>query len=160
MRKFLQLLAVSTAVLAATLPAQAAVITFDQGLDTSGVTFSPLIGSGDYMIQDGFVAGMYSTKGGAQPGDFVGALVDGNDVANTCFGLVCPTNNTSQFLAALDDGLPAFFREDGGAFRIKQFDASFIAADSAVVPSVAVLLRVYGFTLSGQFFSGLPVAWA
>lgn len=150
MRKFLQILAVSGAALAAAVPAQATVVTFDQGLDTSGVFFSPLLGHGDLMTQEGFAVGMYSTKAGAQAGDFVGALVDGNDVANTCFGVVCPTNNPTQFLAALDDGLPEFSRLDGGAFRLKQFDASFIAVLGATVPPVSLYMRLAGYDAAGD----------
>lgn len=150
MRKILQALALSGAALAAAVPAQATVVTFDQGLDTSGVFFSPLLGHGDYMVQDGFLIGMYSTKSGAQAGDFVGALVDGNDVASTCVGVVCPNDNATQFLAALDDGLPEFSRLDGGAFHLKQFDASFIAVAGATVPPVSLYMRLAGYDAAGD----------
>jgi hypothetical protein len=149
MRKFLQHLVLSAAGLIATVPAQAEVITFDQGLNTSLLGFAPLIASDEYLVQGSYAMGMFNLKAGATNVDLVGALVDGSDVANTCFGLVCPTDNSTQFLASLNDGLPDFFRWDGGAFRLTQFDASFIAADGAAVPGLAMVLRVTGYDLVG-----------
>ena len=149
MRKFLQHLALSAAALIATVPAQAEVITFDQGLDTSLLGFGPLITTDEYLLQGSYAIGMFNTKIGAAPGDLVGALVDGSDVVNTCFGLVCPTDNSTQFLASVNDGLPDFFRLDGGTFRLTQFDASFIAASGPAVPGLAMVLRVIGYDLAG-----------
>ena len=149
MRKLLQHLVLSAAALMAALPAQAEVITFDQGLDTSLLGFAPLIASNEYLVQGSYAVGMFNLKAGATSVDLVGALVDGSDVANTCFGLVCPTDNSTQFLASLNDGLPDFFRLDGGTFRLTQFDASFIAAAGAAVPGLAMVLRVIGYDLVG-----------
>lgn len=149
MRKFLQHLALSAAALIATAPAQAEVITFDQGLDTSLLGFGPLIANDEYLLQGSYAIGMFNTKNGATAGDLVGALVDGSDVENTCFGLVCPTDNSTQFLASVNDGLPDFFRLDGGTFRLTQFDASFIAASGPAVPGLAMVLRVIGYDLAG-----------
>lgn len=147
MRKFLRILATATVVLAGAAPAVAGAttITFDQGLDSSYALFPPLLVHGDTLIQGDYYIGVASTKTGAQDGDLVGALVDGADVADTCSGLVCPTNNSTPFLAMLDDGLPYVGRLDGNTFRIQSFDASFIAAQGAAVPDTAMLMRVYGF---------------
>lgn len=126
------------------------VIDFDSGLDTSYSLFPPLLVHNDTLIQGDYFIGTASTKAGAQDGDFVGALVDGSDVVNTCMGVVCPTNNSTQFLAMLDDGLPWLGRLDGGLFQLKSFDASFIAAAGVTVPPIAMLLRVYGFYADGS----------
>ena len=130
---------------AAVLPVQAVVIDFNAGLDATFSPFAPLLTHGDELQQNGFWIDMYSTKPGDQTGALVGTLVDGSDVANTCFGLICPTNNSTQFLAALNDGLPDIGRLDGGLFHLQSFDASFIAAAGDAVRSVALLLRVEGY---------------
>jgi hypothetical protein len=79
----------------------------------------------------------------------VGVLVDGNDVASTCFSVGCPTNNSTTFLGMLDDGLPEIYRLDGGNFKLTQFDASFMSASGDAVPPIAALLRIYGFSVGG-----------
>ena len=154
MRKFFRLLTLTAAALAtsASMQVSATTLTFDQGLDTSFAFFPPLLVNGDALIQGDYYVGTASTKAGAQLGDFVGALVDGTDVASTCVSVVCPTNNSTTFLAMLDDGLPYVGRLDGGSFSIKSFDASFIAASGVAVPSISMVLRVYGFTADGGVF--------
>ena len=118
---------------------------FANGLDTSFVYFPPLLVNGDALVQGDYFIGTASTKAGAKAFDLVGALIDGTDVADTCSGVQCPTNNGTQFLGMLNDGLPYIGRLDGGTFQIQSFDASFIAADTVLVPPIAMLLRVYGF---------------
>ena len=146
MKSFRTLLAAIT-LSATAIAAQATVINFDAGLDTSNAPYAPFFMThGDKLVQGEYVVGTYSTKVGAQPGDLVGALVDGSDLAGTCFSVVCPSNNSTQFLAMLNDGLPSLSRLDGGSFRISSFDAGFIAADGATVPNIAMLIRVIGFT--------------
>ena len=154
MRKLLNILALTGAVLSGTVPAvsHANTITFDQGLDTSFALFPPLLTHEDALVQGDYFVGLVSTKANAAVGDFVGSLVDGADVANTCVNVVCPTNNSTTFLALLDDGLPYVGRLDGGDFRIKTFDASFIAAGGVTVPSISMLLRVYGFAADGGVY--------
>lgn len=141
----------------AAIPAQAGpVIDFDGGLDTSLVWFPPLMTHGDALVQGDYYVSTVSTKAGAAASDLVGALVDGGDVASTCMSLVCPTNNSTQFLAMLNDGLPFIGRLDGAGFQIKSVDASFIAAAGAAVPPLAMILRVYGFTdIGGVFFEDI-----
>jgi hypothetical protein len=127
------------------------VIDFDGGLDDSLLWFPPFVTHGDFMVQGDYFVGTASTKSGAiesssaSPGDLVGALVEGTDVAATCLGIVCPTNNASRFLLMANDGLPWFGRLDGDVFQIKSLDASFVGAAGATIPSVAMILRVYGF---------------
>ena len=154
MRIFLQTLILGAAALAWVAPAQAGTTTidFDSGLDTSLALFPPFLVHGDVLIQEGYAVGTVSTKAGAQDGDLVGALIDGSDVANTCSGVKCPTNNATQFLGMLNDGMPYIARLDGGLFGIKSFDAGFIASSLDTVPSTAMLLRVYGFIGADAFF--------
>ncbi len=158
MKKLIRTLLAAVALSAvAAIPAQAGpVINFDVGLDTSLVFFPPLMTHGDALVQGDYYVATVSTKAGAAPGDLVGALIDGSDVASTCMSLLCPTNNSTQFLGMVNDGLPYIGRLDGGGFRIASVDASFIAAAGAAVPPIAMILRVYGFTdLGGVFYEDL-----
>lgn len=154
MKKFLRLLTVAAGVLASSTGIHAATttLTFDDGLDTSLAFFPPLLTHGDYLLQGGYAVGVVSTKASPSGFDLVGALVDGSDAAATCTGLNCPLNNATTWLGMLNDGLPYVFREDGGEFSIKSMDASYIAAAGVVVPPLASLLRVYGFTADGDIF--------
>jgi hypothetical protein len=52
----------------------------------------------------------------------------------------------------VDDGLPQIYRLDGDTFKLTQFDASFMSASGDVVPPVAALLRVVGYTSSGSIY--------
>lgn len=160
---FNKLLAALTLTVAAALPAHAGpVINFDAGLDTSFSPFAPLLTHTDSIVQGDFFVSMFSTKAGAALGDLVGSLVDGADSAGACIGLICPANGT-QFLAALNDGLPDIGRLGGGYFRMQSFDASFIAASGNAVPAISMILRIEGYdgnTLAfiQDFFLPGPVA--
>ena len=149
---FNRLLAALTLTVAAAVPAHAGpIIDFDSGLDTSFSPFAPLLTHTDAMVQGDYFVAMYSTKAGAALGDLVGSLVDGTDSAGACSGIICPANGT-QFLAALNDGLPDIGRLDGGYFRMQSFDASFIAASGNAIPAISMLLRVVGFDGGGVAF--------
>lgn len=154
MKKFLPRLAIAAAALACLGPAQAAVISFDEAIDSSGAPFFPLMAHGDEFTTQGFWVDTFSTKAGAVVGaDLVGALVDGSDLVNSCFGLVCPAGNTSKFLAALNDGLPDIGRQDGDPFKVRQFDAAFIAAPGDAVLNPSLLLRVEGYSTTALLYS-------
>jgi hypothetical protein len=144
-KMFNRLLAALALTVAAAVPAHAGpVVDFDAGLDTSFAPFAPLLSHTDAIVQGEYSILMISTKAGAAFGDLVGALVDGADSAGACVGLICPANGT-QFLAALNDGVPDIGRLDGGYFRMQTFDASFIAASGNAIPATSLLLRVLGF---------------
>ena len=145
MKNIFRNLAIAVASLVSMGVSQATVITFDLGLDTTLAPFAPLLVHTDEVQQNGFWIDTFSTKAGAQWGDLVGALVDGSNNASICSGLVCPINNVTNYLAMLNDGLPDIGRLDGGAFKLTQFDASFIAAFSNAVLPTALLLRVEGY---------------
>jgi hypothetical protein len=145
--------ALAVAALATLGSAQSAVLTFDGSIDTTFAPFAPLLGHQDEIQTDGFWIDMYNTKAGASAGDLVGALINGASNADTCAGLVCPNNNTSTYLAALNDGLPDIGRLDGKTFQVTKFDASFIAASGDLVLPTSLLLRVEGYSATAQLFS-------
>ena len=141
---------------------QAAVITFDDLVDSNFATTMPLLGNGDEFYQSGFWLSAASNQPDAMPGDLVGAIVDGADVANTCFSVVCPGNNGSHFFTALNDGYFALGLLNNQSFNLTGFDASFVAAFGELVPEISLILRVLGHsadnsgTLTNDFYlSGL-----
>lgn len=145
MTKFLPSLASAAAALACMGSPQAAVLSFDQALDTSAAAFFPLMGHGDEIVTQGFWVDTFSTKGGAAAGDLVGVVIDGTDVSSTCAGLVCPGNNPTMFMGILNDGFLDIGTVNGSTFKLVGFDASFIAASGDAVLSTSLLLRVDGY---------------
>jgi hypothetical protein len=151
MRKVLRLLVAASALFCVAGTASAQVVTFD-ALDSSyNSTYAPsypFLGHGDFLVEGDYAIGLASTAAGALPGDLVGAVLDGSD-PSSCFSVVCPGNNATNYLALLNDGLPYFSRLDGTVFNLTQFDASFIAASGVNVLDTAMLLRVFGVTEGG-----------
>ena len=136
-----------------TAPAHADLIHFEDVVDpasTPTAPFAPLFGHRDEFYQSGFWMDPFSTDAQAQVGDLVGALVDGTDVANTCAGLTCPTNNSSRFYTSLNDGVLAFGTLSGKPFKVQAFDASFVGAAGAALPGVSGLLRLAGIRTNGS----------
>ncbi len=161
LRKLRKGLAVAAVVLGG-MDAQAAVITFDDLVGSDYAANMPLLGHGDEFYQAGFWLSTASAQEAPLPGDLVGAIVDGADVANTCFSVVCPGNNTSHFFTTLNDGFFALGLLNNQSFNIKGFDASFVAAFGNVVPDTSLILRLMGHkadntgTLVNDFYlSGL-----
>lgn len=138
---FNRLLAALALTVVAALPAQAAPVIDFNNVDTTNAPSAPLLGHLDAIIQGDYFVQMFNTKLGALPGDLVGALIDGTD---TCLGVICPSNG-SQFLASLNDGLPDVGRLDGGYFKLRSFDASFIAASGNAVLGTSLRLNVEGY---------------
>jgi hypothetical protein len=104
---------------------------------------SPLV-----LAQEEVDQGKFWTVGtgvGAQPGDLVGAIIDGNALIDTCSGLACPINNPSHFMAALNDGLFFFGRKDNNPFQVKSIDASFIGVGGLSYPLLSGLLLLTGY---------------
>lgn len=132
------------AVVSGAMNSQAAVITFDDLTDSGFATTMPLLGHGDEFYQSGFWLSSGSGQLDAQPGDLTGAIVDGSDVATTCFSVVCPTNNPSHYFTALNDGFFAMGLLNENPFSLHGFDASFVAAFGDLVPDTSLLLRVVG----------------
>lgn len=108
------------------------------------------VGHSDYFETGGFRLTGESNVAGANPGDLVGAVLDGSD-RYSC-DIACPTNNSSNYYAALNDGI--LFLEasqPGGLVSVQGFDASFIGhAQGISYPAVSGLLRLQGFYADGS----------
>jgi len=131
--------------------AEANVIDFEEPISSPYAPSAPLFSHGDEFYQGEYWIAPFSNSLTAQAGELVGALVDGTDVANTCFGITCPVNNTSHFFASVNDGaLVLGSMIAGHNFKVAGFDASFIGAEGVVLPAVAGLLRLQGHLADGS----------
>ena len=129
----------SAAAIAATLCASsvatAGVLDFE--VDMAGAPFL-LNGThtefGDYWVET------YTTGG---EDALVGAVLDSDGCAGN--GLSCPTNNSSQYLATLDDGYFYIGLNNGATFQLKSLKASFLGAGQPSFPAVSGVLVLQGF---------------
>lgn len=141
--------AIAAAALCCAGAANALVLTFDNLPPSPFAPSMPLIGHTDEFYESGFFVAGLSFDANAQPGDLVGAIVDGSDVANTCFNVACPTNNPSSFYASLNDGYLAIGALAPLPFTVDSLSASFLGASGAVQPPVSGLLRLQGVRADG-----------
>ncbi|HEV7814272.1 MAG TPA: NF038120 family PEP-CTERM protein [Janthinobacterium sp.] len=112
-----------------------------------------LVGDSDTFQQAGLYLTAYSNAIGAQPGDLVGAVVDGSDLGGgLCVNLACPGNNSSNFYTGLNDGyLQLDVTNPANHISILGFDASFIGAIAGgSYPAVSGLLQIQGFFADGS----------
>lgn len=124
-------------------PAHAVVIDFEG--------YAGLVGDSDAIIAPAYQVAFFSNAPGAQPGDFVGAFIDGSD-PSSCLNGACPVNNASTYYSVVNDSyLDIVSGTAGQLFRIGGFDASFIGASAALnsYPAVAGLVRLQGFFADG-----------
>lgn len=160
MKKHLQALAAVAATFAGVQcsPAVAAVISFDGLEDSAGAPYlslsKGLFGSGNHFVQSGFYLEPFSNQAGATPDDLVGAIVDGSDLANTCFSVACPTNNATHFYTALNDGVLYLAPDSAPAFTLTSFDASFVGAAGEIFPNTTLILRIQGTKVGGGTLTG------
>ena len=107
-----------------------------------------LVGDSEQFQDAGYLFGGASNVPGANPGDLVGAVIDGSDPGSCGGALACPVNNPGNYYAALNDGILFMGAASNSDFSIESFDASFIGT-GAPYGSVAGLLRVQGFMAAG-----------
>lgn len=144
---FSRVVAIAAIVLSSS-AAQATIIDFEQPVGGPEAQNAPFLGHGDTFYQGDYFFSPFSNAPNAGPGDFVGTMIDGRDLA-MCFSVLCPTNNPTTFYGSVNDGAMAFGRLDGQSFAVNGFDASFMGASGASFPAVSGLLRLQGFTSTG-----------
>jgi len=140
MQKVLRLLAAALAFSGAVGTASAQVMTFENTDNNPYASQYPFLGHADALVEGDYAVQMFSSQPDAALGDFVGAVMN----LSSCFTLQCPTNNPTNYLGALNDGIPEFTRLDGGLFNLTQFDASFLGAGSVPISATAIGLQVLG----------------
>jgi hypothetical protein len=129
--------------------ASASIVTFDGLLSTPNAPSMPFLTHGDEFYQAGYWMDPFSNSASAQLGDLVGAIVDGSDLGGTCFGVLCPSNNKTNFFSGLNDGAMVLGRMNGARFQVKGFDASFVG-NGDPLPPVAGLIRLQGHLADGS----------
>lgn len=112
-------------------------VTFDSVAPT-------LLLDGDAFEHDGFLFTSAFIGDPADAGGLVGAVVDGAD-AGVCAGITCPVNDSTHFLAALNDGLLIMESSDGSPFHLAGFDAGAIGNSLLGDPFISDVLLVTGF---------------
>lgn len=148
-------LSLAAAMLAASLPAAAGTVDFNQTpvfagnyLNPSSPSYGALLTHGDGLLFGDFFAYTFSTKSGATAGaDLVGMVVDGSS-PDTCGGLLCPTNNNTQYLGLINDGQLDLGRNDGAKWMLQSFSAGFIGSspdDATAYGNYSMLLKVVGY---------------
>jgi hypothetical protein len=152
MKHLFRQIAVVAAIALSASAAQATLIDFEQPLNGPNTPFAPFLTHGDEFLQGSYYFDPFSNAADAQLGDLVGTMINGSDLS-TCFGVVCPSNNSSTFFGSVNDGVLAFGRQDGQSFSVSGFDASFLGASGATFPAVSGLLRLQGFTSAGASLS-------
>lgn len=156
MKRNLTHLLLGTATLLAGGTSQAVTVDFEGAIGSSGIAFYPLLTHNDYLVNNGYFVGALNTKAAPVAGaDLVGVVVDSTNTAAAGCGdfLVCPTNNTGNYLIALNDGLIDVQSTVTGGFFTSQFSASFVAVLGDTVPAGAMILQVEGYSAAGQVFS-------
>ncbi len=144
------------AVLSASTASQAVVVDFEGAINSASIAFYPLLTHNDFLVNKGFFVGAINTKAGAVAGaDLVGVVADSTNIAAAGCGdyLVCPTNNTGNYLIALNDGLIDVQSTVTGGFFATQFSASFVAVLGDTIPAGAMVLQVEGYSATAQVFS-------
>lgn len=137
--------------LLAAFASNADVIDFENVQPVAGAPFLPAIGHGDEFSSNGFWFVGHSDSPYAEPGDLVGALIDGPRAAETCFGFYCPINNPGSFYGTFNDSVLGFGREDGASFQVKTLQASFIAPDiDWYTPLTTLLMHFQGTKANGE----------
>ncbi|CAN7680472.1 NF038120 family PEP-CTERM protein [Pseudoduganella sp. LjRoot289] len=132
-------------------PSQASTITFDNLAASPLAQNMPLVGHTDEFYQSGYWIDGLSAQPLAQEGDLVGAIVNGSDLANTCWSVACPVNNSSSFYTALNDGYLAIGAENGRSFRLDSFDASYVGASGEIFPGLSLVLNIQGNQAGGGY---------
>ncbi|HEY4080725.1 MAG TPA: NF038120 family PEP-CTERM protein [Burkholderiaceae bacterium] len=158
--------ALAAAALLSVAAAHATVITFDgPTVDYSNAPYAQDMGfvfDGDAIVQNGVtVIGFDNNNVGNEPdGAFVGALINGSDVANTCAAVQCPTGNATNFYAGLDDGVLALTAADAGKLiQLNNFQVSFLGASGDVLGSTPGVIGIEGFHADGTsdfIYANLP----
>ena len=147
----------------ACLGARADVLDFEAPVDPTFAPFAPMFTHGDEFTQGAYVFDPFSNQAGAMQGvDLVGALVDGSHLADTCWGVACPTGNTTNFYAGLNDGVLALGRTDGQLFKLAGFDVGFVGAmtGSDFPNNTPLVLKVQGTRADNSSFVATVVLGA
>jgi hypothetical protein len=131
LKRLFNAIAIAATLCAAPL-SHAGVLDFEAPIDAPFVFAGDVLTVGNYYVEAAGTAG------------FVGSI----GTSESCDGLQCPINNSTNYYAALNDGYMFFGMLDGSAFTLGSLDASFIGTGGSY-PLVAGLLYIAAFDAVG-----------
>jgi hypothetical protein len=138
---------------AAAAPAQAGVLTFEDGYGAVG----GMDGSADSWNyeayrESGYAVGFFSNVVGGE-GSLVGQFINGDDSSCDTSSMACPANKSGTYYAALNDSYMDIRFEAGAGFKIKSFDASFVGSSPSLAsyPNPPGLIRIQAFRANGTY---------
>ena len=151
MKSFFAKTALAAATVLCVGAAQASVIDFES-VDTSGLSFAPLVANGDTFSQGQFQMLGYDGSGSADL-SLVGSLI-GPTSGGTCDGasIACPTGDNTDYYAVLNTGVLAV--AGASDLTLTQFDAGFIAPAGSAPAGAFGLLVVQGDRADGSVAIG------
>ena len=151
MKSFFAKTALAAATVLCVGAAQASVIDFEN-VDTSGLSFAPLVANFDTFTQGPFLMQGYDGSGSTDL-SLVGSLI-GPTSGGTCDGasITCPTGDNTDYYAVLNTGV--LYMQGPRPMTLTQFDAGFIAPASGVPAGAFGLLVVEGDRADGSYAIG------
>ncbi|MDP9107780.1 MAG: PEP-CTERM sorting domain-containing protein [Pseudomonadota bacterium] len=115
---------------------------------SAAVTFDSLspdvYGGGATFMENGFLMTVQDSPAGA---GFAGAIVNPAD-AFSCAIIGCPTGNTTQYFAGLNDGGIGFSRTDHVGFKLTSLDFAFVIPVAQPVAGSVGRLQISGVSES------------
>ncbi len=130
--------------------ASAGVLNFEQPQDSPALIDSTQTIFGKYWIE--------TYNGLADGVGLTGLIVDGSD--NGICLIQCPINNSSNYLAMLDDSYFYFGMSDDSRMRVKSLQASFMGNGQATFPATSGYLVLAGFNAAGVTLGSIQLALA
>ena len=125
-----------------------------ESVGTSGAPFAPLLSDQDYVSQSGYFVGAFDpNNAGAPNGALVGSLMNGAD-SSTCLDNTCPAGNSTNFLAAINDGFVFIGALDGSTLVLNSFDAAFIGPFAGLPSSTVAFLAIEADRTDGTYALG------
>lgn len=105
---------------------------------------------GDSVLSGGYAFTGLFVGDPSDGGGLVGAVIDGSDPF-LCANMACPSNNSSHYLAGLNDGkINMSSATAGQTFHLGSFDAGFIGHDFLGSPEVSGVLWLTGTRADGS----------
>lgn len=153
MKRFFTKTALAVATVLCLGAAHAAVIDFEN-VDTTGLFIPPLMNNGGTIAQGPMLIQIYDGGGSTDTTALTGSLI-GPAYGATCDStMICPSGNTGDYLAALNNGIVYMQERDGYALTLHSFDAAFIAPSSGVPAGAFGLLAVEADRTDGTYSVG------
>lgn len=118
-------------------------------LDFENLSPGPLLHGDAWNLGNDIYFENFSNSASAQPGDYVGEVVDSNWYFEQCLQLQC-TSNGSNYVAAVNDSALYFTSFSGGTFNVKSLSASFLGPQLDTYNPIVGAVRLMGVHSDGS----------